>query len=441
MTVRCLSDTKDRDLVCRVREKLDPLGLKIKEPLFEINVWNDAPIATVEDKDGDEVKTPEMVNEGLPYYSLNPFVNHAHSVTGRATHVFRVWDPRMKKVIALKDCWCVNSSAILPEGQVYVFLKENNVRNIPLCIRAGDVDPEVCIGDITGFEDTKELVSVVRDALTAHTDAYTKAGILHRDISTGNILITEGRVGLLGDWKLSKLVADLSMARQPQQTGTWQFISAAWTCLKHVKNTMMPSELGEHLFSGYDQVMYDRITDQVFGGVTKEKNLKSRTLRTAGFVDGAFRDLLLDFEDTCASRYDPDPDLSIVAQSCAALASTTDPFIRDTLSLLSDLVTQNKRDRLESGQWFIDRCNKAINSGHWPSLPQARVVNDYDRKETITSTIYPSTTRIGVKRPIKTSNHESEVESESESSSSGLVKGLRTRSSMLKSVPEDDDAF
>ncbi|THU98068.1 hypothetical protein K435DRAFT_753274 [Dendrothele bispora CBS 962.96] len=365
-TVRRLSDTKDHDLVCLVRGKLDPLGLKVKEPVFEIKVCNDATIAT-ENKHKHKAKTPETVNEGLPYYGLNPFVNHAHSVTGRATRVFRVWDPRMKKVVALKDCWRVKSSSILPEGQVYAILKENDVRNIPTCLRAGDVDPgclyqrtqtqdvsssaqtarshihyrivleEVCIGNITGFKDTKELVSVLRDSLIAHTDAYTKAGILHRDVSAGNILITEDRRGLLGDWELSKLVVDLSTARQPQRTGTWQFISAAllqlhrpchslkddlesfvhvfsWTCLKHVKNMMMPSQLGEHLSSGYDQVIFDRTADQVFGGVTKEKNLRSRALRTAGFVDGAFRDLLLDFEDTCAARYDPDPDLDKIAE-------------------------------------------------------------------------------------------------------------------------------
>ncbi|THU98085.1 hypothetical protein K435DRAFT_721142 [Dendrothele bispora CBS 962.96] len=501
-TVRRLSETgEDRDLVVLVRKKL---GLKLKEPVFEINVWNDAPVAT----------------EGLPYYGSKPFVNHAQSVTGRATRVFRVWDDRMKKIVALKDCWRVNSSSILPEGQVYAVLKENDVRNIPTCLRAGDVDPgcayqrtqtqdvspsartvrshihyrivlkEVCVGNITDFKDTKELVSVLRDAMIAHTDAYTKAGLLHRDVSAGNILITEDRRGLLGDWELSKLVADLSTARQPQRTGTWQFISAAllrpdrpchsleddlesfvhvfsWTCLKHVKNTMMPSELGDHLFLGYDQVIFDRTTDQVFGGKTKERNLKSRALRTAGFVDSAFRDLLLDFEDTCAARYDPDPDPSIVAQSRAALASTTDPFIRDTvLSRLPDLVTQNKRDRLESGQWFIDRCDEAMNSGYWPSFPQARVVNDYDRKEMISSTIYPSTndsTQSGVNRPVKISNHESEVQSESESKSESKSfshgKGLRrsprlmaasvsgsgqtgTRSSsMLESVPEDDYAL
>jgi RIO-like serine/threonine protein kinase len=42
--------------------------------------------------------------------------------------------------------------------------------------------------------------------LTAHTMAYEKAHILHRDVSAGNILITENGSGMLIDWDLSKKV-------------------------------------------------------------------------------------------------------------------------------------------------------------------------------------------------------------------------------------------
>src|SRR5687768_4475453 len=81
----------------------------------------------------------------------------------------------------------------------------------------------------------------------AHTDAFEKAKILHRDISVGNIIITDGG-GLLIDWDLAKDVKDLQkISRQPFRTvslafdesrdrcvtavlmslqGTWQFISA-----------------------------------------------------------------------------------------------------------------------------------------------------------------------------------------------------------------------
>ena len=44
--------------------------------------------------------------------------------------------------------------------------------------------------------------------LVAHRDAYSKARILHRDVSAGNILITEKGSGILIDWDLSKKVKD-----------------------------------------------------------------------------------------------------------------------------------------------------------------------------------------------------------------------------------------
>jgi RIO-like serine/threonine protein kinase len=43
----------------------------------------------------------------------------------------------------------------------------------------------------------------------AHKEALEKAGILHRDISVGNILITVDGRGLLIDWDLCKRVKDL----------------------------------------------------------------------------------------------------------------------------------------------------------------------------------------------------------------------------------------
>ncbi|KAF8510660.1 hypothetical protein BU17DRAFT_8491, partial [Hysterangium stoloniferum] len=55
---------------------------------------------------------------------------------------------------------------------------------------------------LTDFRNTKEMVTAVRDAMIAHGDAYDKAKILHRDISSGNILITETGGGLLIDWDL-----------------------------------------------------------------------------------------------------------------------------------------------------------------------------------------------------------------------------------------------
>ena len=56
-------------------------------------------------------------------------------------------------------------------------------------------------------------------SVTAHTEAYDRAQILHRDVSAGNILITEEGSGILIDWDLSKkVVKDGMKARQHSRT-------------------------------------------------------------------------------------------------------------------------------------------------------------------------------------------------------------------------------
>ena len=40
----------------------------------------------------------------------------------------------------------------------------------------------------------------------AHKVAYEKAGLLHRDISPGNILITEDGDGILIDWQFAEKI-------------------------------------------------------------------------------------------------------------------------------------------------------------------------------------------------------------------------------------------
>ncbi|KAM5538359.1 hypothetical protein V8D89_007961 [Ganoderma adspersum] len=87
------------------------------------------------------------------------------------------------------------------------------------------------------FKNAKELLYLVARAVSAHDQAY-KAGILHRDISAGNVLIQvkeivkNGKVvrtrdALLTDWELSKHLDQSEQdPRQPDRTGTWQFMSA-----------------------------------------------------------------------------------------------------------------------------------------------------------------------------------------------------------------------
>jgi serine/threonine protein kinase len=76
--------------------------------------------------------------------------------------------------------------------------------------------------NLVTFESPYEMVTAVRDAIVgefscscgemtligvlALMDAY-RAGILHRDFSPGNIIITSGGRGLLIDWDMSKPLA------------------------------------------------------------------------------------------------------------------------------------------------------------------------------------------------------------------------------------------
>ncbi|KAJ4228168.1 hypothetical protein NW759_004248 [Fusarium solani] len=82
---------------------------------------------------------------------------------------------------------------------------------------------------ISKFDDIPELLEAFRDALKAHRCLYIDGGILHRDISTGNIIIPDIEIegeprGMLIDLDLSKEVADLS-ATSEQVVGTKPFMS------------------------------------------------------------------------------------------------------------------------------------------------------------------------------------------------------------------------
>ncbi|KAF8554515.1 hypothetical protein OG21DRAFT_1394048, partial [Imleria badia] len=161
--------------------------------------------------------------------------------------------------IYMKDTWRFLSDLpdveMKAEHEIYAILHEHGTPNIPEHVAGGDVDggrtqaqdlvdaPWLCVKPrispyqhyrlvhrIVGrplfkFECTKQLVTAVFDALQAHSHAFTSAKILHRDISAGNIILTDDGSGLLIDWELAKLMNEAG-SRRPDRTGTWQFMSA-----------------------------------------------------------------------------------------------------------------------------------------------------------------------------------------------------------------------
>ncbi|KID96855.1 serine/threonine-protein kinase Sgk2, partial [Metarhizium majus ARSEF 297] len=82
---------------------------------------------------------------------------------------------------------------------------------------------------ISDFRTIKELLESMRDAIRAHQSLYTAGNILHRDISSNNIIITnpetvDGFRGMLIDLDLAK-VRDSGPSGARHQTGTMQFMA------------------------------------------------------------------------------------------------------------------------------------------------------------------------------------------------------------------------
>lgn len=82
---------------------------------------------------------------------------------------------------------------------------------------------------ISLFITVRELLESMRDAIKAHQSLFTTGNILHRDISSNNIIITkpsttDGFKGMLIDLDMAK-VRDSGPSGAPHQIGTMQFMA------------------------------------------------------------------------------------------------------------------------------------------------------------------------------------------------------------------------
>ncbi|GBE86380.1 predicted protein [Sparassis crispa] len=221
----------------------------------------------------------------------------ADGMVGRGTRGYVALDCQTSKFVFLKDSWRVDHEDIEKEGEVLRRLNDVNVRNVPTLVCHGDVLGQrtktqdvwesvygsVPVGNrpvklhmhyrlvveevghpLSDFKDGYELVSIMSDCLTAHRQAYERLRLLHRDISSGNVFFVERiegdavvPVGYLSDWELSKTVpkgGENHVARQPDRTGTWQFMSAL-----SLQNPYKPITLQDDLESFVHLVVYEAI--------------------------------------------------------------------------------------------------------------------------------------------------------------------------------------
>jgi len=157
----------------------------------------------------------------------------------------------------LKDTWRRDSRSAEKEEDIYRILKSHDVSHIAPMERSGDVlnshgmrtrtqdyskrylglrmsgyvHYRIAFGvvgtNLEIFSDPHRLFSALADALEAHRDAYTKAKILHRGISAGNIILSSTGEGLLIDWDhCLNMNNPASLKTQVGFIGTWEFASA-----------------------------------------------------------------------------------------------------------------------------------------------------------------------------------------------------------------------
>ncbi|RPD56877.1 hypothetical protein L226DRAFT_492090 [Lentinus tigrinus ALCF2SS1-7] len=158
---------------------------------------------------------------------------------------------------------------------------------------------------LSEFQRGAQLVSVINDCIWAHYVAATNptAPRLHRDVSGGNILMypqvveVHGKyhmkwTGLLADWEMSKPIEEVhgkSRRRQPERTGTWQYMSVAllsrdktveicdeleaflYVLLYHAIRYLR-SNLGEYTAANYLDEFFDQYTatDRGYGCGTRK---------------------------------------------------------------------------------------------------------------------------------------------------------------------------
>ncbi|KAH9936631.1 uncharacterized protein B0H18DRAFT_901642 [Fomitopsis serialis] len=290
-------------------------------PIYEVSVPEEHMISADELKTG--VKAQRGVSQsdngpkperkflvGKPYFMSS-------SPTGGGTRGYIAYDVAEHRLVFFKEYWRVDAPTYHPEGEVYLELHKHKVQYIATPIAAGDVcdatgeghgrstraqdffkdsPPKLIqyriilleIGKpLTEYQTSRELVRATYCCLTAHQEAWEKAHVLHRDISSGNLLlrcvISDGRIvgwiGILVDWGLCKYKDELGMRSVLKtRSGTWQFISAVllafpghfahavwhdlesfihvlhWMCLRfHVTNySKNTKQLHEHVSSVYD---------------------------------------------------------------------------------------------------------------------------------------------------------------------------------------------
>ncbi|KAI0090924.1 hypothetical protein BDY19DRAFT_664127 [Irpex rosettiformis] len=194
-----------------------------------------------------------------------PF-SQSGNLVGRATRTYFAYSTTPRIVVFYKEGWRVEADVDHSETTAYRKLKEGNVQHIPTILCAGDVivdeSPLRTLSDIWARETDEEcyvpcpappglvlqrivqsvvypvqwllsslqFVTVLCDCTIA-VDQAEKIGLLHRDISIGNVMAKfddDGQTfvgGILIDWDNFGYTDSDHEGQTTRRHGTWQFMS------------------------------------------------------------------------------------------------------------------------------------------------------------------------------------------------------------------------
>ncbi|KAF8132577.1 hypothetical protein EV363DRAFT_1328895 [Boletus edulis] len=312
---------------------------------------------------------------------------------------------------------------VMPEHEIYEILHQHRTPHIPELVIGGDVDggrtqtqelvdaPWLCVQPrispyqhyrlvhgIVGrplfqFDSTKQLVTAVFDALQAHSHAVNHARLLHRDISAGNIILTDKGKGLLIDWEMAKKM-DERGSRCPDRTGTWQFMSAnllqqpgkfhtvtddlesflhvlAWTTIRYIP-AIDSYSAGRR---GKDLASFDE-RDEMEGHCHEGGHLKGLLLAAGKYPSSSFQprcktpllELLQELRKPFKSLYgDPPTDTD--------RKKVEFPFDQSDweLVVMRAAIDRYEKDMacLQSSTWFVDTIKMALDKQEWPTDDKA----------------------------------------------------------------------
>ncbi|PPQ73445.1 hypothetical protein CVT26_015832 [Gymnopilus dilepis] len=258
---------------------------------------------------------------------------------------------------------------------------------------------------LTEFSSSREFVSAVADAMEAHDAAFFDARILHRDISVGNILITDEGKGLLVDWDLCinlNRVNERFCDRPPPRMGTWPFMSVAllknpsaehcieddresalyvllWTALRHSKHSTPSGTTAPHssshpislLHLGFDEA-YTTSSGEMRGGHIKACILLGNRLsNVVQFHQRPQLDALLTaLQEVFQFRYQPRPK----DKDCQLFEKLKEEgFDENFLKLTIPYMYFNGLEKLKQRGWLVNTLRDFLSNDDWPQADKAEL--------------------------------------------------------------------